>query len=165
MGQGRMSADLLAAFDQALRGCTCKVARRETDWVFDFGRRRHITVDSPWRIISGGRLAFADEDDGQAFGLPRRVDGQARANSLLKARRVQAVQIDRVTADICIQLDKGVRLDVFHNSMGYEGWQAVFPLGDQTIQLIGLGGGDVAVCRYETASPPLTMTSQILPRP
>lgn len=159
-----MLAALLADFEQALKGRVCKFKRRETDWVFDFGDRRHITTDAPWRIVSEGRIAFADEDDGQKFGLPKPVEGERHANMLLKSRRIERVEVDPVTADIRIHFYGGVRLDVFTNSMAYESWQARFTVGDQTVELVGMGGGALSACRYDSASPPQFMTMKPLSR-
>jgi hypothetical protein len=159
-----MSADLLAELEQALKGRVCVVGRRQHDWTLSFGAGRQISISAAWRIVGGDGIAHADTDDGQRFGLHQAVDGEARSTALLKGRQVWAVEVDRTTADLCLRFDDGMRLDVFNNSTGYEGWQAEFPLGNQTVTLIGLGGGEVDFCLFEAGSRPVTLTGQRLPR-
>ncbi len=139
-----MTADVLTAFEDALKGQGCTVKRRNYDWAFDFGEGGEITIAAPWRIVRRGAIAHADTDDGQQFGLPAPIDGEVRCNDLLAQVRVAAVMVDRVTADICVQFDDGTRLELFNNSSGYEGWQATFRSEGETIAVIGMGGGNIA---------------------
>jgi hypothetical protein len=80
--------------------------------------------------------------------LPQPVDGEARSNELLDGACVVEVSISAETADLLIQLDAGVRIEVFNNSSGYEGWNVSYPdpNGAGEVRLIGLGGGDIAIC-------------------
>jgi hypothetical protein len=142
-----MSDDILVEFGKAYRGCVCTIQRREHDWVFRFGDSDGITVTAPWRIIQGGRIAHAREDDGQRFGLPQPVDGEARANGLLEGRWVEYIELDRVTADLRLHFDGQTRIDIFNDSSGYEGWQAGFRTDSDAVLIIGMGGGDVSIFR------------------
>ena len=78
-------------------------------------------------------ISHGDEDDGQWFGLPEPVNGEARTNELLQGKRVVGVELDEQTADLRIVFDDGVRLDFFNNSSGYEGWQAAVPAGRRRV--------------------------------
>jgi hypothetical protein len=142
-----MSDDILSAFEDAFRNQGCSVTRRENDWVFNFGDSGALAVTAPWRLVHSGRIAHAAEDDGQRFGLPHPVDGEARANGLLEEKQLRHMELDRVTADLHLHFDGDTRLDVFNNSSGYEGWQATFYVSGYGISVIGMGGGDVSIFR------------------
>jgi hypothetical protein len=131
-------ASTLAA---SLQGRECCVIKREADWSFDFGNRLNIAVSVPWRIVTADGISHGDEDDGQWFGLPQPVDGEARANELLQGQKVVEVELDAQTADLRVVFDGGSRLDFFNNSSGYEGWQASVPAGGKELTVIALGGG------------------------
>lgn len=130
-----------ATLSSALRGRECCVSRREADWNFDFGGRLHIAASVPWRIVTGDGIAHGDEDDGQQFGLPQPVDGEARVNALLSGQKVCKVEVDGQTADLRVLFDGGARLDFFNNSSGYEGWQASVPVGGRVLTVVAIGGG------------------------
>lgn len=142
---GEMPTDRLSTFVHAFVGRTCSVERREHRWTFTFGTDAGLGVFAPWRIVTGSSIAFADTDDHQWFGLPQPVDGQARSNELLGGRRVISFDVDVKTADIQIRFEGDLRLEVFNNSSGYEGWEAAVQVDGQTISVVGLGGGDLAI--------------------
>ena len=125
--------------NSALTGRPCRVARREADWDFSFGDGHDITVAVPWRIVTSEGIAHGDEDDGQWFGLSQPLDGESRANELLRGDHVVGVELDEVTADLRISFASGARIDVFNNSAGYEGWQAY--LGSDRLIVVAYGGG------------------------
>jgi hypothetical protein len=53
------------------------------------------------------------------------------------------VAIQEPTSDLVIQFAEGVRLDVFNNSSGYEGWHYS---DRQGLELIAQGGGKLLMC-------------------
>ena len=132
-----------ATLASALPGRECRVTRREADWSFNFGERLNIAASVPWRVVTADGIAHGVEDDGQWFGLPEPVDGEARTNDLLKGQKVVGVELDGQTADLRIAFDSGARLDFFNNSSGYEGWQATVG-GQDGLTIIALGGGKLA---------------------
>jgi hypothetical protein len=142
VGPMQSPAAFLAA---ALVGRECRVTRREADWSFDFGERLNIASSVPWRIVTAEGIAHGDEDDGQWFGLAQPIDGEGRSNELLRGQKVVAVALDEQTADLEIAFDGGVRLDLFNNSAGYEGWQASVPVGREEFTVIALGGGRLTI--------------------
>jgi hypothetical protein len=133
-----------ATLSAALRGRECRVTRREAGWSFDFGERLYLTASVPWRIVTAAGIAHGDEDDAQWFGLPQPVDGEQRTNALLKGQKVLSVGVDEQTADLRVVFDGGARLDLFNNSSGYEGWQALVPGDGKELTVIALGGGGLA---------------------
>jgi hypothetical protein len=141
-----MTMDYLSQLRTALLGRDCRIERSDPDWFFHFAPDAWFVISCPWRIVARGRIAFADEDHGQLFGLARPVDGEARSNELLGGAHVVDVSISAETADVVIQLEGGSRIEVFNNSAGYEGWNATFPAGPDRVRLIGLGGGKTTVC-------------------
>jgi hypothetical protein len=129
----------------AFRGRECRVVRREADWEFDFGDRFSIAVSVPWRVVTADGIAHGYDDDGQWFGLPQPVNGEARTNELLQGQKVSSVELDEQTADLRVVFGERIRLDLFNQSSGYEGWQASLPDNGNEISVIALGGGGVAI--------------------
>lgn len=140
-----MEEDWLIELRTAIVGRFGSVEKREADWAFNFNDGGAVSLGVPWRIIANGRIAFADEDDGQKFGLPKPIDGEAEANRLLNHRAVIDVSVDPETADLALYFAGGLRLDAFNNSAGYEGWQIILPPERGGLWIIALGGGDVSV--------------------
>ena len=136
-----MTSDLDAAFQTALAGKSCTVTLRAHDWEFAFGPANGIAVSVPWRLVDREAIALTDSDHDQRFGLPQPINAETRANELLNGAIVQRVQADAVTADLRIWFSNGIRLELFNNSTGYEGWQA--GLNSQTV--VAMGGGGFSV--------------------
>ena len=120
------------------------IRRRDQDWTFGLPEGVGFGVSAPWRIVSGGRIAFASKDDGQMFGLKSPLDGEAEARKHLGDKAMTAVTLDRETADLKLHFDAETRIDVFNKSIGYEGWQASYIIHDKRWSLIAMGGGEVA---------------------
>ena len=55
---------------------------------------------------------------------------------------MEDTRIDEATGDLRIAFEGGTRVDIFNNSVGYEGWQFTNESG---LQLIALGGGEIAI--------------------
>ena len=92
-GIGRpMAATISSTLSDLLSGRQCKVQRREADWNFSFGEDLNIGASVPWRIVTAEGIGHGHEDDGQWFGLPQPVDGEAKANGLLGQRSVVTVE-------------------------------------------------------------------------
>ena len=141
----RAFADMMDRFRQAFVGTECTVVKREHDWDFGFGDGLGLAVAVPWRVVVPEGIAHAEADDRQLFGLKEPINGEQRANELLRGHRVEQIEIDLLTADICIRFDDGVRLDVFNNSSGYEGWTGNLGTGTDHLMVIGQGGGQVSI--------------------
>ncbi len=139
--------DTLLIFEKVYCRRCCTVQRREYDWLLIFGDAETIAVSAPWRIIQDDQIALAARDDGQRFGLTDAIDGEARANALLAERRIERVELDRITADLRLHFDGRTRIDIFNDSSGYEGWQAAFRDQHSLVSIVGAGGGKVAVIR------------------
>ncbi len=123
-----------------MRGLACDAITHDAEaweWVFGFGTGVSLRVAAPWRIVANGAIALGHEDDGQRFGLPRPVDGAARALDLLRSRLVTVFDVADVTADARVEFGDGILLDVFNSSSGYEGWT----LSDGTGRLLVAQGG------------------------
>ena len=140
-----MEEDLLTKFENALTGLSClSVVRREHYWVFEFSAGASLALPVPWRIVSAGRILFADQDHGQLFGLTKPVDGEALANETLRGQAIMKAFVDRETGDLAVLFRQDLRLDVFNNSAGYEGWGAGCKIDGEHWQIIALGGGEIA---------------------
>jgi len=131
----------LAAFESAFVGRHCSVARRETDWAFSFGEAEWLNAECAWRLVTAKGIAMAGADDQQMFGLGAPFDVEASANTLLRGKSVLGATVDGITADLRIQFEGELRLELFNSSSGYEGWQAGFSHDGVRATLVALGGG------------------------
>jgi hypothetical protein len=120
------------------RACTRVYEHYPHNFSFEFGPGV-LRVDCLWRIVAGGRLVRVSQDHGQQFGLPAPLDAYAEAESLLRGRRVVAARIRQETADLVVEFDEGLLLEVLSDSSGYEPWQLLAP----GVQLVAIGGGGV----------------------
>lgn len=144
-----MSLGLLDELEVALTGRACWVERREHDWLLDLGEGMFVAVKVPWRIVFEGRIAFARDDDAQLFGRSVPVDGEEEARRLLGAKLITKAVVDRQTGDLALHFGPETRLDVFNNSIGYEGWNTRYVIGGRRWFAIALGGGEMAFMREE----------------
>lgn len=140
-----MDQDRLTDLWRIWIGRRCSVQRRECDWAVGLHGGGSFTLSAPWRVVHNGRIALADTDDGQRFGLDAPIDGEIWANRLLDGRSITSIVVDLETADLTIYFDGNVRIDVFNNSSGYEGWQAHFLTDGDSISIIAMGGGEVVL--------------------
>jgi hypothetical protein len=117
----------------------------EDAWHFGF-TVGGLAVQCPWRIVSSERVVLGSVDHKQWFGLPEPVDAVARASKLLEGKIVESVKIHDVTSDLTIQFTGDLRLEVFNNSSGYDGWQ----YGNRDgLELVAQGGGRRLMCYGE----------------
>ena len=119
-----------------------KVKRFEFEWRFEFGVNRVLQVRCPWRLLSDGRIAFTDSDDGHQFGLPVPKDGESEAPKIIGESVIQKIVLHEVTGDLSIYFGERAILEVLNMSCGYESWE----IGADDVRVIGLGGGDLAIC-------------------
>ena len=130
----------------ALVGESCIVERGVDCWCFRFGEALTITIQATWRLVQDGAIQLGSEDDGHKFGLPSAVDGEARAVSILRDRRVINAHADEATGDLSVTFDGGARLDVFNHSAGYEGWVAdLYRPPQRRRTIVARGGGSIVV--------------------
>lgn len=134
-------------FQRLAVGQSSGIVRHEQGWVFSFGRACWLTLECPWRIVVDDRMALASEDDGQRFGGSAPIDIEANANAMIGHLRVVSLAMAEGTADIQIIFDGDTRVDVFNDSMGYEGWQAGFRDGDTDVSIVCGGGARIGVFR------------------
>jgi len=129
------------------------------------GRRcKHVSVDvsgtyfdldgasvragCPWRIVSNGSIALGSVDHEQKFGLLVPLDAALHAQQLLDERPIRGVLLHQDSADLIVDFGDGVRLEIWNNSSGYEGWHATGPNGRE---VIALGGGGLAIFGSDAA--------------
>jgi hypothetical protein len=111
----------------------------ETDeWIVDFRDGYVLQVSAPWRLIAAGGIAVGHDDHGQPFGLPEVVDAARRVRELVKDRTVKQATAAGGTADLTIDFGADIRLEIFNNSAGEEGWMLNTPDGHW---LVAQGGG------------------------
>jgi hypothetical protein len=140
-----MERGYVAEFEAKLIGKSCLLTRREFDWRIDIDGEFGISVSAPWRIVANGRIALGAGDDGQMFGLPTPLDGEAKAKRLLDGRHIFKAAIDRRTADLTLIFDSDTRLDIFNSSSSYEGWVADWRIGKKQLLIVANGGGDLTI--------------------
>ncbi|NPD68709.1 hypothetical protein HN018_13140 [Lichenicola cladoniae] len=140
-----MNRDYLLEFEAILVGQECAISRREHDWLFALSGDGDLAVSVPWRVVSQGCIEFGSEDHGHLFGLSVPVDGEEMCRKLIGNRLVTSARVDRQTADLTLHFGSTIRIDIFNNSSGYEGWDAGVDAGSESMRVIALGGGNVAV--------------------
>ena len=111
------------------------------EWLFDFGDHHVLQVAAPWRLLKEGRIELGQCDHNQRFGLPAPVDAPTTVLEAVKGRSIIAATVADITADLSVDFGAGVRLEVFNNSGGYEGWTLSAPGGRL---LVAQGGGAFA---------------------
>jgi hypothetical protein len=121
------------------RVCTRVYEHYPRNFSFEFGPGV-LGVDCLWRLVAGGRVALTSQDHGQQFGRPAPVDAYAESASLLRGRRVTAARLREDTADLVLEFDGGVLLEVVTDSSGYEPWNFTAP----GTHLVATSGGGIA---------------------
>jgi hypothetical protein len=111
------------------------------EWMFAFGDCR-LNVGGTWRLVHGGRIAVAELDHGQWFGLGHPLDARQRVIDAVAAAVVVDAAFDAVTGDLRVEFPNGTRLEVLTNSAGFECWTLIAPEGTY---YVGTGGGEVVV--------------------
>jgi hypothetical protein len=107
-----------------------------------------FNIQCPWRIVNNDGVVLGGSDHDQKFGLPQPVDVTVAALRLLREKTVESVRIDEKTADLCIIFTGDIRVDVFNDSSGYEGWTFADQRGTW---LVAQGGGQMAIWKPATA--------------
>jgi uncharacterized protein DUF6188 len=145
--------DIHERVSQVAEGLTCTAVElyAPSSWSFAFEGRLGLNVQFPWRIVNEHGIALADEDSAQMFGRDTPVEGATVAMELLHGKPVTRLVITEKTGDLLVEFESGVRLEVFNNSSGYEGWSCGAPSG---LEVIGMGGGGTANSDREAVSKP-----------
>ena len=112
-----------------------EVQRLDHSGVFGFNSAS-LTVETLWRMITAGEIAFSDQDHGHQFGLPEPMDVEARARAMLVGQYLAKSQVGHDTSDLLISFASGPRLEIISASAGYEAWQ----LYGSGHALVGRGG-------------------------
>ena len=133
--------DLVELLNDAAVGRLCEVTRHEHSWGFRFEGKCWVMVSCPWRIVTTEGIAFGSEDDGHQFGLPAPVNGEAKVREIMGSHPLTSLAMNSSTADLTLSFGNGSRVDVFNNSMGYEGWQAGVETEQGEATIIACGGG------------------------
>jgi hypothetical protein len=109
-------------------------------WFFTFEGSGVISAECPWRIIDKECITVSSDDHCQRFGLPAPIDAAEKASGLLSNIAVSRCEIRDATADLVLDFDKGLRLEIIQLSSGYEAWQISDPFGNS---VIAQGGGNI----------------------
>jgi len=116
-----------------------------TRWSFIFRPEVCIGVECLWRIVEHGKVVLTGEDHGQQFGLSTPIDAATKGTELLANRQIITAQLREATADIVIEFNGGLRLEIIQTSSGYESWQ----MRDQAgVSFFAQGGGQI--CRWKS---------------
>jgi hypothetical protein len=114
---------------------------RENNWLFLFSTGAELRIECLWRIVSDGRILFAESDDGQQFGRPVPVDGRFESRRLLLGKPIDGVRIRPDTADLTVVMNDATLLELWSNSSGYEAWEFYDTEG---FHAVAMGGGRLA---------------------
>jgi hypothetical protein len=134
---------------RSLRGSTVTALDRaaEDAWRLDF-EAAGLNIGCAWRLVSGKSIVLAGSDHGQKFGLPQPVDVCSEALRLISGTPVESVRIDEITADLSITFSGDMRLDLFNDSSGYEGWTFTDSSG---LMLVAQGGGRIVIWKSKSS--------------
>ena len=119
--------------------CTRVYELYPQNFTFGFGAAS-LAVDCLWRVIERGRLRLTSGDHGQRYGLSAPIDAHVEAVALLRGRCITAAQFRGGTADLILEFEGDIQLEVIADSSGYEPWSLTAP----GVHLVGLGGGGLA---------------------
>jgi hypothetical protein len=78
-----------------------------------------LAVDCLWRLRKNHRVSLTSNDDGQKFGLLAPVDACLEAASLLNGQHIIEVTLNESSADLTLQFDDQIQLEVLTDSSGY----------------------------------------------
>jgi hypothetical protein len=109
-------------------------------WDFRTSGGAWIGVYGPWQIRDDRSVCLANGDHGRAYGLGVPIDAEKRALDLLGASPIVKTDIDRVSGDLTLALERGYVLRTFADSSGYEAWHVTTPRGEEWI---AQGGGRI----------------------
>jgi|SRR3954469_8139547 hypothetical protein len=122
------------------RRCTSVTRFGAESWRLEFEGRTTLDIRCPWRIVIGGKIALGNGDHEQQFGLPKPLDGEQEAKRLLVAP-VAKVSLREQTADLILEFEGQISLEVFNSSSGVEGWECSTTDG---LLAIAMGGGELS---------------------
>ncbi|MFT4114582.1 hypothetical protein [Silvibacterium sp.] len=136
------TAEIQHELTEAAEGSSCSQVETFSShtWRFTFSGGLVLDVTCPWRITNEDGIVLGSEDDGQMFGLPSPVEGQAEALKLLSASPLKSVLLTGRTGDFSLKFESGLQLEIFNDSSGYEGWNCSTNSG---LNVIGMGGGAI----------------------
>jgi hypothetical protein len=128
---------------ESLRGSSVVSVEHDAEdsWRLNF-EAAGLNIQCPWRLVSNGAVVLGGSDHGQKFGLPQPVDVTVETLRLLNGQIVESARIDEATADLCLTFAGNIRVDVFNDSSGYEGWTFADQRGTW---LVAQGGGQLAI--------------------
>ena len=113
-------------------------------WFFVFEGSGVISAECPWRVVDHGRIRRSSDDHGQQFGLPAVIDVARDTTEFLCMIPINRCEVREGTADLVLEFENQVRLEIIPISSGYESWQVNDPFGNS---LIAQGGGNIATCK------------------
>jgi len=116
------------------------VEKRDYSWFFSLSEDVRVGTESPWRLLSQGRIIVTSEDDGHPFGLPEPVDAASRVLATVSNRTVESAEIDASTGDLTANFGGSTCLQFLQMSCGYESWR-LYAQGNETICM---GAGEIA---------------------
>jgi Family of unknown function (DUF6188) len=113
-----------------------------SQWSFAVEPSLSVGVECPWRILDAGRIAISSEDHLQQYGLPAPLDAASIATNLLASRSITRVEVRERTADLLLEFEGDLRLEVVPFSTGYESWNIFGPSG---FHVVAQGGGQLCI--------------------
>jgi hypothetical protein len=108
------------------------VSESSYSWFFGLGDSCAIIVECPWRILLKGKIRHSSENHAMKHGLPPPIHVAAEANRLLEGSPIVRAEI-RHAADLLLNFEGEVRLEVLPFFPGYEAWQAYTPEGRHVV--------------------------------
>ena len=98
-------------------------------WVFGLGDSGSIVAECPWRILLEGKVRHSSEHHAMKPGLPAPMHVAAEANRLFHGSSIVSAEIRQGTADLLLDLEGKLRLEILPFLPGHEAWQFTTPQG------------------------------------
>jgi hypothetical protein len=135
----------IGALAASMRGARLQDAQSGPHaWTFEFDEGRSLRVECAWRVRDERAVVISSADDGQRFGHDRPANVRDLVRERLVGRRAVDFGIDAATGDIDAEFDRGLRLQTFTESTGYEAWT----LSHQGRPIaVAIGGGSIRAIR------------------
>jgi hypothetical protein len=148
--------DSFEYFVAQFRGRKCLAVELLDDlWCFRFGEETpFFEVSCPWRIRDRNCVKVGSDDRRQKSASPAPLDVRAEALSLFGHRDVINISIAPVIADVTIEFERGLWLDIFNGSGSYEDWSGRASSSTRVVYMVAMGGGEIAVWDDPIASAP-----------
>jgi hypothetical protein len=115
-------------------------------WCFRFGQETpFFQVTCPWRIRDQNCVRVGSDDHRAKFAAPAPLNARSEALLLFAKRKIITVTIAPLIADVTVEFEDNLWLDIFNGSASYEDWNGRAENGNRIVYLVAGSGGEIAI--------------------